>query len=191
MVKGSDERRSIYTDILWFIFASLFTLGFKWGSCYSILSFMCMLCRSMFLLLYYFFWPFCCLFFFNVRILITLLISFGHCVVCSSSMYGFWLLLWYLLAFVLSVLLQCKDSDYSFGIFMLFLLHCQDSLVIISIDLLKDVVCMCLILSCSLYLQFFKRNRYFDFRHMFLLVLSSFWSLWSRGVPLSMLCATK
>ena len=23
-------------------------------------------------------------------------ISFGHCIVCSSSIYGFWLLLWYL-----------------------------------------------------------------------------------------------
>jgi len=23
--------------------------------------------------------------------------SFGHCVVCSSSIYGFWLPLWYLL----------------------------------------------------------------------------------------------
>jgi hypothetical protein len=32
--------------------------------------------------------------------------SFGHCVVCSSSIYGFWLPLWYLLAIVLSVLLR-------------------------------------------------------------------------------------
>ena len=30
--------------------------------------------------------------------------SFGHCVVCSSSIYGFWLPLWYLLPIVLSVL---------------------------------------------------------------------------------------
>ena len=62
------------------------------------------------------FWPLCCLFFFNIRILITPLVSFGHCVVCSSSIYGFWLLLWYLLAIVLSVLLRYMDSDYSFGI---------------------------------------------------------------------------
>jgi hypothetical protein len=37
------------------------------------LSFMCMFCRLLFVLLYFFFWPF-----------------------CSSSVYGFWLPLWYL-----------------------------------------------------------------------------------------------
>jgi hypothetical protein len=58
------------------------------------------------------FWPLCCLFFFDIQILITLLVSFGRCVVCSSSVYGFWLLLWYLLAVVLSVLLRYTDSDY-------------------------------------------------------------------------------
>jgi hypothetical protein len=41
--------------------------------CYSIFSFMCMFCRSLFVL---------CTF------------SFGHCVICSSSIYGFWLPLW-------------------------------------------------------------------------------------------------
>jgi hypothetical protein len=40
-----------------------------------------------------------------------------HCVVCSSSIYRFWLPLWYLLVIVLSVLLQYTDSDYPFGIF--------------------------------------------------------------------------
>jgi hypothetical protein len=59
----------------------------------------------------------CCLFLFDIRILITPLVSFGHCVVCSSSIYGFWLPLWYLLAIVLSVLLRYTDSDYPFGIF--------------------------------------------------------------------------
>jgi hypothetical protein len=63
------------------------------------------------------FWPLCCLFFFGIRILITSLVSFGHCVVCSSSVYGFWLPLWYLLAIVLSVLLRYTDADYLFGIF--------------------------------------------------------------------------
>jgi hypothetical protein len=43
-----------------------FTPGLFMGSCYSIFSFMCMLCRSS-----------CCAF------------SFGHCVVCSSSIYTF------------------------------------------------------------------------------------------------------
>jgi hypothetical protein len=59
----------------------------------------------------------CCLFFFDIRILISPLVSFGHCVVCSSSIYGFWLPLWYLLAIVLSVLLRYTDSDCPFGIF--------------------------------------------------------------------------
>ena len=63
------------------------------------------------------FWPLCCLFFFDIRILITPLVSFGHCVVCSSSIYAFWLHLWYLLANVLSVLLRYTHSDYTFGIF--------------------------------------------------------------------------
>ena len=62
-------------------------------------------------------WPLCCQFFFDIRILITSLVSFGHYVVSSSSIYGFWLPLWYLLAIVLSVLIRYRDSDYSFGIF--------------------------------------------------------------------------
>jgi hypothetical protein len=97
------------------------------------------------------FWPLRCLFFFNIRILITPLVSVGHCVVWywrrtdntmtkryqrgnqnpyieeeqttqwSKDTKGviriwFWLPLWYLLAIVLSVLLQYTDSDYPFGI---------------------------------------------------------------------------
>jgi len=38
-------------------------------------SFMCMFCRSLFVLLSLFFWPLCCLFFFDLRILITSLVS--------------------------------------------------------------------------------------------------------------------
>jgi len=38
------------------------------GSCYSIFSFMCMFCRSLFVLLYFFVCPMCCLFFFDIRI---------------------------------------------------------------------------------------------------------------------------
>jgi hypothetical protein len=63
------------------------------------------------------FWSLCCLSFFDLRILITSLVSFGHCVVCPSLIYGFWLPLWYLLVIVLSVLLWITDSDYLFGIF--------------------------------------------------------------------------
>ena len=39
------------------------------------LVFMCMFCRSLFVLLYIFFWPLCCLFFFDIRILIHPLVS--------------------------------------------------------------------------------------------------------------------
>ena len=45
----------------------------KWLPGYSIFSFMCMICRSLFILLY--FWSLCCLFFFDIQILITPLIS--------------------------------------------------------------------------------------------------------------------
>ena len=55
-----------------------------------------MFCRSMFVLLSFFIWPLCCRLFFDIRILISLLVPFGHCVVDSSSIYGFWLPLWYL-----------------------------------------------------------------------------------------------
>ena len=63
------------------------------------------------------FWPLYCLSFYALRLLITPLIYFGHCIVCPSTLYGFSLHLWYLLVFVLSVLLRFTASDYSFGIF--------------------------------------------------------------------------
>ena len=63
------------------------------------------------------FCPFCCLFLYNIQILITRLLSFGHCVVCSSMIYRFWVHPWYLLAIVFSVLLWYTDSDYPLGIF--------------------------------------------------------------------------
>ena len=63
------------------------------------------------------FWPLCCVSFFDLQILITPLVSFGHCVVCPSSIYRFWLLLCYLLAIVLCFVLRFRDPDYPFGIF--------------------------------------------------------------------------
>ena len=42
--------------------------------------------------------------------------SFGHFVVCSSLIYGFWLPFWCFVVIVLSVLLRYTDSDYPFGI---------------------------------------------------------------------------
>ena len=62
------------------------------------------------------FWPLCCLFFYDIQIMITPLVSFGHCVVCSSMIYRFWLHPWYILAIVLSVLLWYTDSDNPLGI---------------------------------------------------------------------------
>ena len=44
--------------------ASAFTPGFQWGSCYSIFSFICMFCRSLFVPLSFSFLPLCCLSFF-------------------------------------------------------------------------------------------------------------------------------
>ena len=41
----------------------------------SLVLYTCMFCRSLFVLLYFFFWPLCCLFFFDIRILITPLVS--------------------------------------------------------------------------------------------------------------------
>ena len=75
--------------------------------------------RSLFVLLSFFIWSLCCLSF-DLRILVTPLVSYGHCIVCPS-IYGFWLPLWYLMVIVLSVLL-CTDSGYPFGI--LWSLYC-------------------------------------------------------------------
>jgi hypothetical protein len=71
---------------------------------------------------FFFFLPLYCLFFFDLRLLMTPLISFCHCIVCSSLIYGFWWPLWYLFAIVLSVLFRFTASDYPFGIFKLFLM---------------------------------------------------------------------
>ena len=60
-----------------------FIPGFQWGSCYSIYRFyrslfvlyICMFCRLLFVLLYFFFLGIVCLFFFDIWILITPLVS--------------------------------------------------------------------------------------------------------------------
>ena len=66
--------------------APAFTPGFVWGWCCSILRWFVDRCLSF------------CLF------------SFGHCVVCPSSIYGFWLLLWYLQAFLKTFFLCVVSS---------------------------------------------------------------------------------
>ena len=63
------------------------------------------------------FWWLHCLYFVCLRLLITSLVYFGHCIVNTSSIYGFWLLLWYILVIVLSIRRLFTASDYPFGIF--------------------------------------------------------------------------
>ena len=77
------------------------------------LLFCVVFCRFLFVLLC-FILPLYCLSF-DLRLLITPLVSFVHCIVCPS-VYGFWLPLWYLLVIVLSVL-RLTASDYPFGFF--------------------------------------------------------------------------
>ena len=69
--------------------ASDFIPGFQWGSYYSIFSFMCIFCRSLFFLLCIFFWPLCCLFFFDIRILITPLVSSKSSILFCQSRHRF------------------------------------------------------------------------------------------------------
>ena len=83
-----------------------------------------MFCRSLFVLRFKafhypfsIFWPLYCLSLIDLRLLNTPLVSFGHCIVCLWLIYGFWILLWYLLAIVLSVFDWFTASEYSFGIF--------------------------------------------------------------------------
>jgi hypothetical protein len=44
-----------------------------------------MFCRSLFVLLYFFFWPLCCLFFFDLRILVTPFGIFKLFLVCDTA----------------------------------------------------------------------------------------------------------
>ena len=78
------------------------------------------------LVLSIFFWLLCCMSFFDLRILITLLVSsnssclfsFSHCVACPSSFYGFWLPLWYLQTLIIllfdMLFRQWKERDCTF-----------------------------------------------------------------------------
>ena len=96
------------------------------------------------------FWPWCCLSLFDLQLLITSLVSFGHCIVCPCLIYSFWLPLWYLLAIVLSVLVWFTASDYLFGIFWpLYCLSLFDLQLLITslVSFGHCVVCPCLIYS--------------------------------------------
>jgi hypothetical protein len=61
-----------------------FIPGFQWGSCYSIFSFMCMFCRSLFVLLFIFFWSLCSLHCLDLRIRITPLVLSNSSISCHD-----------------------------------------------------------------------------------------------------------
>ena len=84
--------------------ASEFTPVFQWGLCYSMFSFMCMFCRSLFALLYFFLWPLCGQFF-DLRILITPLVS-------SNSFYT-----------VLKIKIKTQISNLMYTVFLWYNLH--------------------------------------------------------------------
>jgi hypothetical protein len=65
-------------------------------------------------------WSLYCLFF-DLQLLIASLVSYGHCIGCSSSIYSYWLPLWYLMVIVL-VVLRFTATDCLFGI--LWSLYC-------------------------------------------------------------------
>jgi hypothetical protein len=88
-------------------------------------------------------WSLCYLSF-ELRLLITPLVSFSHCVVCPSSFCGFWLPPWYLVVIMLSVL-RFTASDYLLGILDLRLLITS---------LVSSIYCFCL-LPCYLWFTAF------------------------------------
>jgi hypothetical protein len=85
----------------------------------GIISCMCVCCRSLLVLLSFSFWPLCCLFFFDIRIRLTLFSIFklflcdmgDPCCVSWRE----------ITPIVVSVFLRYTDSDYTFNIFKLFL----------------------------------------------------------------------
>ena len=90
-----------------------------WLPLWYIQAFLLSLCRRMKASDYHFgiFKPFYCLSVVDWRLLITTLVYSSLSIVCLSSIEGFWLPLWYIQAFLLSVCCRLKASDYHFGIF--------------------------------------------------------------------------
>jgi len=86
------------------------------------LVFCVVLCRSLFVHLSFFFCPMCCLSFVDLLIMITHLVSSNSSYMSQhSSKYCERYVSYFHLDIVLYVLLCFTDSDYSFGIFKLFL----------------------------------------------------------------------
>jgi hypothetical protein len=94
----------------------------------------------------FFTWSWCCLYFFDWRL--TPLVSFGHDVVCTSSIDG--LSLRYILVMMLSVLLRL--TVYSFGIFWSwYCLYFFDCRLTPLVSFGHDVVCTSLIVVLALW----------------------------------------
>ena len=95
---------------------------------YSIFSFICMFCRSLFVLLYFFFWPLCCLFFFDIRILVA------HLVSSNSSSVRLCLQLFVrtscLIFFICACLRIVVSNSYCVVFFVLCTLCCQFLLIV-------------------------------------------------------------
>ena len=67
--------RSCCIHILYVKYINKIKLVFSWVRVVQSLDFCVVFCRSLFVLLYFFFSPLCCLSFFDIRILITPLVS--------------------------------------------------------------------------------------------------------------------
>jgi hypothetical protein len=122
------------------------------------------------LLLFSFFWSLYCFSFFDLRLLVTSLVSsnwscsfsFGHCIAFLSLFYGFWLPLWYLqnalvlflLVIVLPFFLWFTASDYLFGIFKLVLFSFLWSLYCLSFFDLQLLITSFISSNCSCSLSF-------------------------------------
>jgi hypothetical protein len=142
------------------------------------------------------FWPLYCLSFIDLRLLITSLVSFGHYIVWPLSIYDFWLLLWYLLAIILSVLYRFTISDYFFGIFWpLYCLSFIDWRLLItslvsfghsivcplSIDDFWLLLCYLLAIILSVLYRFTTSDYFFGIFKLFLHIANSSWHWGSYG----------
>ena len=103
---------SIVLAVLRLFTASDNSFGIFWSLYYSYFVYLRLLITSL-----VYFWPLYCPYFVYLRLMITPLVYFGHCIVRTSSNYDLWLLLWYILVIVLSVLRLFTAYDNSFGIF--------------------------------------------------------------------------
>ena len=98
-----------------------------------------------------------CMLFFSLRFVVASLVSFSHCIVCYSFVYGFSLPLQYLLVIVLYVILQFTVSRCLFSSFYslyCLLFFCLRLLVASLVYFSDCIVCYSLVYGLSLPLQY-------------------------------------